>query len=179
MPTSGELTSTTFGKASTFDMLPKKATVLGAALQPLDTNQDALSLREARSQKRKTTSPILQEDHLDQEIRDLEAIHQQLQRKKGEKCFGWLIFRIRLTTQLRRCVILLKITRTEGLSTRSFVRRAHSTKTNGTMTFIILTLLLMMFLLWQQNCRLPRGHNPTSHHGCPCMMGTRIQSNFC
>jgi hypothetical protein len=37
-PTSGELTSTTFGKASTFDMPPKKATVPGAALQPLDTN---------------------------------------------------------------------------------------------------------------------------------------------
>jgi hypothetical protein len=54
----------------------------GAALQPLDTNQDALSLREARSQKRKATSPTLQEEQLDQEIRDLEAIHQQVQRKK-------------------------------------------------------------------------------------------------
>jgi hypothetical protein len=57
-------------------MPPKKATVLGDALQPLDTNQDALSLREARSQKRKATSPTLQEEQLDQEIRDLEAIHQ-------------------------------------------------------------------------------------------------------
>jgi hypothetical protein len=72
----------TFGKASTFDMPPKKATVPGAALQPLDTNQDAHSLREARSQKRKATSPTLQEEQIDQEIRDLEAIHQQVQRKK-------------------------------------------------------------------------------------------------
>jgi hypothetical protein len=63
-------------------MPPKKATVPGAALQPLDTNQDIVSLREARSQKRKATSPTLQEDQLDQEIRDLEAIHQQVQRKK-------------------------------------------------------------------------------------------------
>jgi hypothetical protein len=63
-------------------MPPKKATVPGAALQPLDTNQDALSLREARSQKRKATSPTLHEEQLDQEIRDLEAIHQQVQRKK-------------------------------------------------------------------------------------------------
>jgi 16S rRNA C967 or C1407 C5-methylase (RsmB/RsmF family) len=63
-------------------MPSKKATVLGAALQPLDTNQDALSLREARSQKRKATSPMLHEEQLDQEIRDLEAIHQQVQRKK-------------------------------------------------------------------------------------------------
>jgi hypothetical protein len=81
-PTSGELASTTFGKASTFDMPPKKATVPGASLQPLNTNQDALSLREARSQKRKTTSLTLQEEQLDQEIRDLEATHQQVQRKK-------------------------------------------------------------------------------------------------
>jgi hypothetical protein len=63
-------------------MSPKKATVPGDALQPLDTNQDALSLREARIQKRKATSLTLQEEQLDQEIRDLEAIHQQVQRKK-------------------------------------------------------------------------------------------------
>jgi hypothetical protein len=82
VPTSGELISTTFGRASIFDMPPKKATVPGAALQPLDTNQDALSLREARNQKRKSTNPTLQEEQIDQEIRDLEVIHQQVQRKK-------------------------------------------------------------------------------------------------
>jgi hypothetical protein len=81
-PTSGVLTSTTFGKASTFVMLPKKITAPGAALQPLDTNQDTLSLREARRQKRKATSPTLQEEELDQQIRDLEIINQQVQRKK-------------------------------------------------------------------------------------------------
>jgi hypothetical protein len=53
-----------------------------AALQPLDPNQETLSLREARSQKRKATSPTLQEEELDQEIRDMEIIHQQVQRKK-------------------------------------------------------------------------------------------------
>jgi hypothetical protein len=63
-------------------MPPKKAMVPGAALQPLDTNQDALSLREARSQKTKATSPTLQEEQIDQEIRDIEAIHQQVQRRK-------------------------------------------------------------------------------------------------
>jgi hypothetical protein len=61
-------------------MPPKKASRLGAALQPLDVNQD--TLREARSQKRKATSPTPQEEELDQEIRDLEAIHQQVQRKE-------------------------------------------------------------------------------------------------
>jgi hypothetical protein len=64
-------------------MPPKKITAPGAAaLQPLDTNQETLSLREARSQKRKATSPTLQEEELDQEIRDMEIIHQQVQRKK-------------------------------------------------------------------------------------------------
>jgi molecular chaperone GrpE (heat shock protein) len=38
-------------------MPPKKAIVPGAALQSLDTNQETLSLREARSQKRKATDP--------------------------------------------------------------------------------------------------------------------------
>jgi hypothetical protein len=44
-PTSGVLTSTTFGKASTFVMPPKKIIASGAALQPLDTNQETLSPR--------------------------------------------------------------------------------------------------------------------------------------
>jgi hypothetical protein len=65
----------------TFVMPPKKASSgLGAAQQPLDVIQD--TLREARAQKRKATSPTPQEEELDQEIRDLEAIHQQVQGKK-------------------------------------------------------------------------------------------------
>jgi hypothetical protein len=64
-------------------MSPKKIAAPGAAaLQPLDTNQETLSLREAWSQKRKATSPTLQEEELDKEIRDMEIIHQQVQRKK-------------------------------------------------------------------------------------------------
>jgi hypothetical protein len=81
-PTFSLLTSTIFVKASTFVIPPKKITAPGAALQPLDTNQETLSLQEARRQKRKATSPTLQEEELDQEIRDLEIIHQQVQRKK-------------------------------------------------------------------------------------------------
>jgi hypothetical protein len=61
-------------------MPPKKSSALGVALQPLDVNQE--TLREARSQKRKATSPTSQEEELYQEIRDLKAIHQQVQRKK-------------------------------------------------------------------------------------------------
>jgi hypothetical protein len=64
-------------------MPPKKASAIGAGtLQPLDPNQDILSLREARSQKRKTVSPTPPEDDLDQEIQNLEILQQQVQRKK-------------------------------------------------------------------------------------------------
>jgi hypothetical protein len=70
-------------QAATFVMPPKKASATGvAALQPLDPNQETLSLREARSQKRKATSPTPQEDDLDQEIQNLEMLHQQVQQKK-------------------------------------------------------------------------------------------------
>jgi hypothetical protein len=45
-------------------------------------HQETLTLREARILKRKATSPTPHEEELDQEIRDLEAIHQQAQRKR-------------------------------------------------------------------------------------------------
>jgi hypothetical protein len=63
-------------------MPPKKAIALGAALAPLDINQEELPLRKARNQKRKAISPTPQEEELDQKIKDLEAIHQQVERKR-------------------------------------------------------------------------------------------------
>jgi hypothetical protein len=82
-PTSGEPFFDHLRQALSFVMPPKKVSAPGAtALQPLDTNQETLSLREARSQKRKATSPTLKEEELDQEIRNMEIIHQQVQRKK-------------------------------------------------------------------------------------------------
>ena len=63
-------------------MPSKKAIALGAALAPLDVNQEGLPLREAQNYKRKAISPTPQEEELDQDIRDLETIHQQVQRKR-------------------------------------------------------------------------------------------------
>jgi hypothetical protein len=80
-PTSGVLTSTTFGKASTFVMSSKKITAPGAALQPLDTNQDTLSLR-GQKPKEEGHQSNTSGGGVGQEIRDLEIIHQQVQRKK-------------------------------------------------------------------------------------------------
>jgi hypothetical protein len=63
-------------------MPPKKAIAPGAALAPLGINQEGLPLREARNQKKKTISPTPQEEELDQEIKDLEVIHQQVERRR-------------------------------------------------------------------------------------------------
>jgi hypothetical protein len=54
----------------------KKTTTIGVVLAPVDTNQDGILLREARSQKRKATCPTPQDEELDQEISNLKAIHQ-------------------------------------------------------------------------------------------------------
>jgi hypothetical protein len=52
-----QLNSTTFGKAFTFNMPPKKATVLGAALEPLDINQYALFPASGQEPKEKGHQP--------------------------------------------------------------------------------------------------------------------------
>jgi hypothetical protein len=123
-------------------MLPKKTTVPGAALQPLDTNQE--TLREARNQKRKATSPTPQEEELDQEIMDLEAIHQQVQRKR-EKMLR--LADLQKKKPLKKCAISLRMTKTEGLNKGSFAKKVHSMMMNGSVTFITTILLLTMFLL--------------------------------
>jgi hypothetical protein len=146
-------------------MPPKKSSGLGAALQPLDVNQETLC--EARSQKRKATSPTPQEEELDQEIRDLEAIHQQVERKRERRCFVSPIYRRRSMRLLRKCVISLKMTRTEDLHAESFVRTIPTMMMIGMMISIMEILLLMMLLLCQQNCRLPHGPHHTSHLNSP------------
>jgi hypothetical protein len=65
-------------------MPSKKSSGLGAALQPLDVNQD--TLREPRSQKRKATNLTPQEEELDQEIKDLEAIQKKIDEIAEEMC---------------------------------------------------------------------------------------------
>jgi hypothetical protein len=66
---------------------------------------------------------------------------------RGKRCFSLLIFREKLTKLPKKCVTSLRMTKTEGLNTESFVKKAQSMMMNGTMTFIMVTLLLMMLLL--------------------------------
>jgi hypothetical protein len=51
--------------------------------------------------------------------------------------------------QLRKCVISLRMTKTEGPNIGSFIKRAQSMMINGTTIFTTVTLLSMMLLLWQ------------------------------
>jgi uncharacterized sporulation protein YeaH/YhbH (DUF444 family) len=125
-------------------MLPKKTAGPGAALQPLDVNQE--TLREARSQKRKASSPTPQEEELDQEIRDLEAIHQQVQKKKEKM--------LRLADLQRKIDEVAEEMRhltqddqdRRPQHTESFVKTIHTTMMNGMMISIMAILLLMMLL---------------------------------
>jgi hypothetical protein len=48
---------------------------------------------------------------------------------------------------LKKCVTSPKMTKDEGLNRESFVKKVQSIMMKGMMTFIMVTLLLMMLLL--------------------------------
>jgi hypothetical protein len=177
-PTSGVLTSTTFGKALTFVMPPKKITAPGAAaLQPLDTNQETLSLREARSQKRKATSLTFQEEELDQEIRDMETIHQQVQRKK-EKMARLADLQRKIDEATKEVRHLSQYDQDRRPQHRELRQEGlfnedgwYDDFNHDTFTFDDASPLAA-------ELQLSHGHNPTSHPSYPCTMGTRTQNNF-
>ena len=79
---------------------------------------------------------------------------------------------------LKRYVILPKMTRTEDLHKESFVKTIPTMMMIGMTISIMEILLLMMLLLYQQNCKLPHATHHTSHLSSPCMMGTQIRNSF-
>jgi hypothetical protein len=140
-------------------MPPKKASLgLGAALQPLDVNQE--TLREARP-KKGTSRPSINRS-----------------RGRRRRCFTSPIYRRRSTKLLRKCVISLKMTRTDDLNAESFVRTIPMMMMSGMMISIMEILLLMMLLLCQQNCRLPHGPHQTSHLSSPMYDGHSDPKQF-
>ena len=70
------------------------------------------------------------------------------------------------------------MTRTEGLRTESFIRRASTTRTTGMKISIMEILLLMMLLLCQQNCRLHHGPSLTSPPQLPMYDGHSDPKQF-
>jgi hypothetical protein len=93
------------------------------------------------------------------------TLKQSISRSKGRRrrCFVFLIYRRRSMRLLRKCVISLKMTRTEDLNAENFVRTIPTMMMNGMIISIMEILFLMMLLLCQQNCRLPHGPHHTSH----------------
>jgi hypothetical protein len=85
---------------------------------------------------------------LDQEIRDLEVIHQQVQRKK-EKMARLAELQKKIDEAAKEVRHLTQDDHDRRPNTGSFAKRAHSTKMNGTMILIMVALLLMMLLPWQ------------------------------
>jgi hypothetical protein len=159
-------------------MPPKKASATGAAaLQPLDPNQETLSLREARSQKRKATSPTPQEDDLDQEIRNMEMLHQQVQRKK-EKMARLADLQRQIDEASEEVRHLAQDEQNRRPQHRELHQEGSSTKMTGMRISIMEILPLMMLLLCQLNYRLHLGPRLTSHLSSPCMTNTQIRSNF-
>jgi hypothetical protein len=79
---------------------------------------------------------------------------------------------------LKKYAILLKTNKIEGPNTGSFIKKAYSTRIDGTMILIMIPLPLMMLLPWQQNYRLSHGLHHTSHLSSPCMMGIQIEAVF-
>jgi hypothetical protein len=77
----------------------------------------------------------------------------------------------------KRFVILLKMTRTEDLRAESFIRKASTMRTIGMKISIMEILLLMMLLLYQQNCRLHHCPSLTSHPSSPCTTVIQTRSN--
>jgi ABC-type Fe3+-citrate transport system substrate-binding protein len=108
-------------------MSPKNATATDSVLRTLATNQgDKALLREARNQKRMAISLKAQDQELDQEINNLEAIHQQL-----EKCREMVLHLSKLQKKIdeaiEKCATLKRRTRT---TTRTKIMRT-STKTTS------------------------------------------------
>jgi hypothetical protein len=114
---------------------------------------------------------------LDQEIRDLEIIRQQVQRKK-EKMARLADLQKKIDEATEEVHHLTQDAHDRMPQYQELRQEGSFNEDEWYDDFNHGTLLLMMLLLWQQNCRLSHGHNPTSHLSYPCTMGTRSQSNF-
>jgi hypothetical protein len=70
------------------------------------------------------------------------------------------------------------MSKNEGPNTGSFIKKACSTMMDGMMILIMVPLLLMMLLPWQQNCRLFHGPHHTNNLSFPFMMGIQTEAVF-
>jgi flagellar biosynthesis chaperone FliJ len=86
-------------------MPPKKATATCSIISSIYPNQGNKALiREARNQKKKFVNSPPHEEEIDEEINNLELIHQQVE-ECNEKWFAFQSSKERLMKQLKRCAI--------------------------------------------------------------------------
>jgi hypothetical protein len=107
----------------------------------------------------------------------MEIIHLQVQRKK-EKMARLADLQRKIDEATKEVRHLVQDEQDQRPHHRELVKKAYSMKMDGMMILIMIPLLLMMLLPWQQNCRLPHGPRHTSHLSFLCMTGTQTQSSF-
>jgi hypothetical protein len=113
---------------------------------------------------------------LDQEIRNMEMLHQQVQRKK-EKMARLADLQRQIDEATEEVRHLAQDEKNEGPNTENSIKKACSMMRDGMMISIMVPLLLTMLLPWQQNCRLSHGHHRISHLSSQCMMGIQIRNS--
>jgi 16S rRNA C967 or C1407 C5-methylase (RsmB/RsmF family) len=155
-------------------MPSKKTTVPGAALQPLDTNQE--TLREARSQKRKAISPTPQEEELDQGIRDLEAIHQQVQRKR-EKMLRLADLQKKIDEAAEEMRHLTQDDQDRRPQHRELRQESPFNDDEWYGCFHQGNFVFDDASFLAAELQATMGHRQTIHLSSPCMMGTQSRSN--
>jgi hypothetical protein len=159
-------------------MAPKKASATGAAaLQPLDHNQETVSLREARSQKRKAASPTPPEDEIDQEIRDMEMLHQQVQKKK-EKMARLAELQRQIDEASEEVRHLTQDEQHRRPQHQDLHQEGFLNEDDWYDNFHHGNFFSMMLLLCPLSCRLHLGLRPTSRPSFPYSMATQTRSSF-
>jgi hypothetical protein len=113
---------------------------------------------------------------LHQEIRDLKAIHQQVERKR-EKMLRLSDLQKKIDEAAEEIRHLTQDDQDRRPPQRE-LRQDNSYNDDDWYDISIMEiLLLMMLILYQQNCSLHHDPHHTSHLSSPCMMGTQIRSS--
>jgi hypothetical protein len=107
----------------------------------------------------------------------MEIIHQQV-RKKKEKMARLADLQRKIDEATEEVRHFTQDEQDRRPQHRELRQEGPFNEDDGMMILIMIPLLLMMLLPWQQNCRLSHGHNLTSHLSYQCLMGTQTQNNF-
>jgi hypothetical protein len=114
---------------------------------------------------------------LDQEIRDMEMLHQQVQRKK-EKMARLADLQRQIDEASEEVRHLTQDEQNRRPQHRELHQEGFFNEDDWYENFHHGNFVLMMLLLCQQNCRLHLGLCLTSHLNSPCTTDIQIRSSF-